>query len=78
MMNLPPRLPWIVPEGHVFVMGDNRNNSQDSRFWGFVPVGLVKGKAMFMWMSWDGRSDIDLLAKIRWHRLFRPVHGEMK
>ena len=78
MMNLPPRLPWVVPEGHVFVMGDNRNNSQDSRFWGFVPVGLIKGKAMFMWMSWDGRSDIGLFSKIRWHRLFRPVHGEMK
>jgi len=77
-MMAPPHLPWVVPEGHVFVMGDNRNNSQDSRFWGFVPAGLIKGKAMFLWMSWDGRSDIGVVEKIRWNRLFRGIHGAMK
>jgi signal peptidase I len=72
---LPNQLgPWVVPDGHVFVMGDNRNNSQDSRFWGFVPMGLIKGKALFLWMSWDGRDDRKIYEKVRWERMFRAVH----
>jgi signal peptidase I len=72
-----PRAPWVVPDGHVFVMGDNRDNSQDSRYWGFVPVGLIKGKAMFLWMSWDGRGELPIYRKIRWNRLFNSVHRLM-
>ncbi len=46
-------LEFVVPQGHLFVMGDNRDNSSDSRDWGFVPMENVKGRALFVWLSID-------------------------
>lgn len=57
---------------YYFMMGDNRHNSADSRFWGFVPEDHIVGKAVFIWMSWD--SNGSFLSKIRWSRLFNIIH----
>ena len=45
-----------VPPGHYFMMGDNRDNSEDSRYWGFVPDDHIRGKAFFIWWNWDDVS----------------------
>ena len=49
--------PQVVPEGHLFMMGDNRGDSQDSRYWGPLPVGYVKGRAFVLYWSYESESE---------------------
>jgi signal peptidase I len=65
--------PVTVPERHYFMMGDNRDNSQDSRYWGFMPQDYVKGKALFVYFSY-GDSPGGLFSNIRWTRLLHQIH----
>jgi len=65
--------PEMVPPHSLFVMGDNRNNSQDSRYWGFVPLDDVLGKAFIRYWSWDWQS-FSLASKVRWGRIGRLIN----
>jgi signal peptidase I len=69
--NFPPH---TVPAGHMFMMGDNRENSADSRYWGYVPMDLVKGRALFIYFSTASQHWYDMPFFVRWGRLFRILH----
>jgi signal peptidase I len=66
--------PFVVPPGKYFMMGDNRDNSADSRYWGYVDKSLMHGPAMFLYFSTAGEHWWDAPFKLRLGRFFRLVH----
>ena len=74
--------PVTVPAGHYFMMGDNRDDSQDSRYWGFLPQSYVKGRALFIYWSFDTPEDgsgsgsllTGFFSRSRWGRLLHQIH----
>jgi len=69
--------PVVVPKNSLFMMGDNRDNSADSRYWGFVNLKAVKGKAFMLYWSWDANSfdwHLGNLFPVRWNRIGNLIH----
>jgi signal peptidase I len=64
--------PTTIPPGNYFMMGDNRDHSYDSRFWGLVDFNQIEGHALFIYWSWD--SDSSSLVPIRWSRFFKVIN----
>ncbi len=78
-INDKPSTSYTIQQDYYYMMGDNRHNSEDSRYWGFVPADHIVGTPVFIWMSLDpnvpwGKA----FDKIRWDRMFTTVHGTGK
>ncbi|APA00061.1 signal peptidase I [Flavobacterium commune] len=65
---------YTFKQNYYWMMGDNRHNSEDSRYWGYVPADHIVGKPVFIWMSWDANGKG--INKVRWDRVFTTVNGE--
>lgn len=79
LINGEPATTYTIQQDYYYMMGDNRHNSEDSRYWGFVPADHIVGKPVFIWMSMDPNVPLGkLFDKIRWERLFTTVHGTGK
>jgi len=72
LINGKPTTTYTFKMNYYWMMGDNRHNSADSRYWSFVPEDHIVGKALFIWMSYD--NEASFFHKIRWSRLFRLIH----
>jgi len=68
---------YTFQQNYYWMMGDNRHNSEDARYWGYVPFDHVVGKPVFIWFSWDTNGE-GIANKIRWDRIFTTVHGSGK
>lgn len=67
--------PIVVPQRHYFMMGDNRDNSSDSRYWGFLPADNILGEALIIYFSWDNQVPFfRFYDKIRWGRIASAIH----
>jgi signal peptidase I len=66
---------YTFKQDYFWMMGDNRHNSLDARYFGYTPQNHIVGKPIFIWMSWDGNGK-GFMNKIRWERLFTTVSGE--
>lgn len=74
LLNGQPIDSYTFKQNYYWMMGDNRDNSEDSRTWGYVPENHIVGKPVFIWMSWD--SNASGFDKIRWDRVFTTVKGD--
>ncbi|WP_438712716.1 signal peptidase I [Aquimarina muelleri] len=74
LLNGAPIDSYTFKQDYYWMMGDNRHNSEDSRYWGYVPATHIVGKPVFVWFSWDSNAK-GLFNKIRWERMFTTVGG---
>lgn len=68
--------PLVVPPGEIFLLGDNRDTSDDSRYWGTVPLSQISGKAVLVWLSldWQNKWGDGRFPRVRWDRVLAPAH----
>ena len=70
---------YTFKQDYFYLVGDNRHNSLDARYWGYVPFDHVLGKPVMIWFSWDPSTPLfsaERFKSIRWDRMFSTVHGD--